>query len=192
MEKFSFIISRIFDFYFWFPVLLLAAVFKTGLAAGQIKILLPTLLIVDVVIPISYFFMDLGGGRVSDIDVSKRQQRYHLFIRLVIIQIISTVFAYFFGNQTFFVLQLINLVLGTSILLITFFYKISGHMLLSSSYILMINFLFNWQFLWLFLILPFVAFARIYLKKHTVWEVLAGTTVGLIEPYLILRLFKLL
>ena len=142
----------VFDFYVWFPVMLLACIFKSGLAMSQIKILLPTLLIINVVIPVSYFFIDLAGKGVSDVDVTKRKERYHLFGRLVIIDLISVVVSYIAGNQLFFVLELIGFCLAISIFVITFFYKISGHMILNASSIFVLNFLFNWQFLWLFLI----------------------------------------
>lgn len=185
-------ISRIFDFYVWFPVMLVLTIFNSGLTLNQIKILLPVLLIVDVVIPVSYFFMDLNSHGVSDIDVTNKKERYHLFGRLVVISAISLIITYFLGNRTFFVLQMISLCLALTIFIITFFYKISGHMILNTSAVYILNFLFDWKLTWLFLILPIVAFARFYLKKHTVAEVLAGVIVGLVEPYLILKLFKLL
>lgn len=192
MHKFSKIISRVFDFYVWFPVVLLASIFNSGLSLNQIKILLPTLILFNVVVPTSYFFMDLASRGISDIDVTKRQQRYHLFGRLAVISAISTLISLIFANQMFFVLQLIGLVLAATIFAVTFFYKISGHMILNASSAFILNFLFDWQLLWLFLIVPLVALARIYLKKHTLAEVLAGGIVGLVEPYLILALFKLL
>lgn len=192
LEYFSRLISRIFDFYVWFPMMLVLTTFNSGLSSNQIKILLPVLLIVDVVIPVSYFFMHLAGRRVSDIDVTKREERYHLFGRLVMISAISLIIVYILSNRTFLVLQLISFCLALTIFIITFFYKISGHVILNTSAVFILNFLFDWKLMWLFLIVPVVAFARLYLKKHTVAEVLAGGIVGFVEPYLILKLFKLL
>lgn len=192
MRLFSILISRIFDFYVWFPVVLIAAIFNCGLSINQIKILLPTLMLINVVIPTSYFFMDLAGRSISDIDVTKRQQRYHIFARFVGICIAATIFSYFFGNSKFFVLQLLTLMLAVSIFTITFFYKISGHMILNTSSVFILNYLFGWQYLWLFIVIPFVAFARIYLKKHNFAQIVSGTAVGLAEPYLILKVFNLM
>lgn len=192
LKYLSKLISRIFDFYVWFPVMLLAGIFNSGLTPNQIKILLPTLMVVNVVIPTSYFFMDLAGRGISDIDVTKRQQRYHLFGRFVGICVISTIISYFLGNQVFFVMQLIGLMLAATIFLITFFYKISGHMILNVSSVFIVNFLFDWQYLWLFVIVPIVAFARINLKKHSVSQVLTGAALGLFVPLTVLKLFNLL
>lgn len=192
LEYFSRLISRIFDFYIWFSVMLVLTIFNSGLSSNQIKVLLPVLLIVNVVIPVSYFFMDLNSHGVSDIDVTKRRERYHLFGRLVVISAISLLITYFLGNRMFLVLQLISFCLALTIFIITFFYKISGHMILNTSAVFILNFLLDWNLRWLFLVIPLVAFARMYLKKHTFSQVLTGGIVGFLEPYVILKLFKLL
>ncbi len=191
MKNLAKIISRTFDFYFWFPTLLLVGIFKTGLSQNQIIILLPLLAVVDVLGPIAGFKFLMKEGKISDTDVTKRSERYLLFGSANALFLIGTILAFIFGNQLFFTLHLAALILGLTILGITFFYKISGHMLMACGALLLINFLYGWELWWLFAIVPFVAFARIYLKKHTLLQVLAGAIIGLAEPYLILRIFKL-
>lgn len=192
MKKFAFFISRIFDFYFWFPTLLLISLFNTGLGRHQIEILLPTLLVLDVGVPITLFFWILREKVVSDIDVTRREERPKLFGFSALLILGSTYISYLFGNTLFFGLQVTAFFLIFTLFLITLKYKISGHMAMNVSAILIINYLFNWQFLWLFLIVPVVAFARIYLKKHTLGQVVTGSVVGLVEPLLVLRLFGFL
>lgn len=189
---FSKIVSRSFDFYTWFPVGLLLAIFNTGLVSTQIKILLPLLIFFDVILPIFLFFLILKTGRVSDIDVTKREERYQLFLGFTIILIVPTVLAYYFGNTLFFVLQLITLISALCMYLATLKFKISGHMFMNAEAILVINYLFSWNSLWLFLILPLVAFARFYLKKHSLFQIVAGCFLGLAIPLLILKIFKLI
>ncbi|MEK7581401.1 MAG: hypothetical protein AAB512_03900 [Patescibacteria group bacterium] len=189
---FSKIISRSFDFYTWFPVGLLVAIFRTGLSYSQIKTLSLVLLVLEVILPISLFFLVLKKKKISDIDVTKRKERYGLFGFMTVILAVSCIVAYFLGNHLFFVLQLAALALGLTIFLITFRFKISGHMLMNVSSIYVINYLFGWKLLWLFLIIPLVAFARIYLKKHTLAQVLLGLILGIAEPYLILKFFRLI
>lgn len=190
LRKFAFIVSRCFDFYTWFPIGLLLAIFNTGLASTQIKILLPLLIFFDVVLPIFLFFLTLKMGKVSDIDVTRREERYQLFIGFTIILIVPTVFAYYFGNALFFVLQLITLISAFCMYLATLKFKISGHMFMNSEAILVINYLFHWTLLWLFLIVPLVAFARLYLKKHSPFQIFAGCFLGLVIPFLVLKIFK--
>lgn len=190
LKKFAFIISRSFDFYTWFPVGLLLAIFNTGLVSTQIKILLPLLLFFDVILPIFLFFLILKTGRVSDIDVTKRKERYQLFIGFTIILIVPTVLAYYLGNTLFFVLQLITLISAFCMYLATLKFKISGHMFMNTEAILVINYLFHWTLLWLFLIVPLVAFARLYLKKHSLFQIFAGCFLGLAIPLLILKILN--
>ncbi len=192
MRKFAKIISRSFDFYTWFPVLLFVSIFNTGLAAEQIKILLPALLSIEVILPVLLFLWVLKTGRISDIDVTKRAERPKLFGVMTLLALVSTVISFLIANQLFFVLQLATLLICVLNFLITLKWKISGHMVMNNASILIINFLFDWKLLWLFAIVPVVAFARIYLKKHTPAQVLAGAVVGLTEPYLILKIFKLI
>ena len=190
LERFAFIVSRCFDFYFWFPFGLLIAIFNSGLASDQIKILLPFLIFFDVFLPIFLFLLILKLGWVSDVDVTKRQERYQLFIGFTLILIAPTVLAYYFGNTLFFVLQLITLISALCMYLATLKFKISGHMFMNAEAILVINYLFSWNLLWLFLILPLVAFARFYLKKHSLFQIFAGCFLGLVIPLLILKIFK--
>ena len=193
MTKFiSRVISRTFDFYFWFPVMLAVTLFRTGMTKEQVMILLPTLAIVDVVVPILVFLRLMKKGTISDIDVSIRSERHYLFGFLLVVATASTALSYFLGNNLFFILHLSGLILVLTIFLTTFYFKISGHMMLNASSIFALNFLLGFHLWWLFLLVPLVGFARIYLKKHTLSEVLAGGTVGILEPYFILKLFDLI
>ncbi|MBI2326858.1 hypothetical protein HYU92_00920 [Candidatus Curtissbacteria bacterium] len=143
-------------------------------------------------IPIFLFFLILKRGGISDIDVTKREERYKLFGGMTVILIIPTIFAYIFGNNLFFVLHLISLIAAFTLYLITLRFKISGHLIMNSGGIFIINYLFDWKLLWLFVIVLIVAFARIYLKKHTILEILTGGLVGFLVPYLVLKFFKLI
>ncbi|MDO8487219.1 MAG: hypothetical protein Q7S45_02925 [Candidatus Curtissbacteria bacterium] len=192
MRKFAKIISRVFDSYFWFPLLLLTAIAKTGLWQNQIIILLPLLALIDVICPIVGFKFLMKTGKVSDIDVTNRHERYLLFGLANVLFLIGTIISFLFSNQLFFTLHLTALLMGLTLLGITFFFKISGHVFMAFGSLFLINFLYDWRFLWFFLLTLPIAYARIYLKKHTLAQVLTGAIVGLAEPYLILKLFKLI
>ncbi len=191
MKRIAFMISRIFDIYFWFPLLLLAAIFKTGLARNQIIILLPLLVIIDVAGPIFSFKFLEKTGKISDVDVTDRHERYLLFGVANVLFGVGTAISYLFGNQLFFTLHLTVLLMGLTLFGVTFFYKMSGHMFMAFGALFLINFLYDFKFVWFFLLTLPIAYARIYLKKYTPMQVLTGAVVGLAEPYLILKLFKL-
>ncbi len=192
MKIFAEIISRIFDFYFWSPVLLVVALFNTNLSKTQIKILLPVLVVLDFLLPLAVFVLFIKEGKISDIDITKRKERYLIFGLGTLTFLLSTIAVFFLADHLIFVLSLIVLAISLTLFLITFRWKISGHMIMNCGAIFTINYLFGWHLMWLFLIVPLVAFARIYLHKHTLGQVLAGGFLGIVEPYLILRLFNLI
>lgn len=192
LELVAKVISRFLDFPLWATILLVVALLNTGLSAAQIKILAPVLLVVDLISPIVLFILLLENGGISDIDVTIRKQRYRIFGYGSLASLLTTIVVYFLGNYLFFVLSIAGFLVTFTLFLITLKWKISGHMIINCTGIFIVNYLLNWQFLWLFLLIPFVAFARLYLKKHTVSQILAGGVLGLVEPYLVLKLFNVI
>ncbi len=192
LKLFAQIVSRIFDFPLWVTILLSVALFNTGLSASQIKIMGPLLVVVDVIAPIVIFLILLRDGDISDIDITRRRERYKLFGFGSVASFISCFFVYFLGNHQFFALFATGFVITATLFLITLKWKISGHMIINCTGIYILSYLFEWQFLWLFALIPFVAFARFYLKKHSLWQITAGGVLGLLEPYVFLKLFNVI
>ncbi len=192
MRRFSVVVSAIFNYYFWSPIGIIAAVLRTGLTNNQIMALLPLLLILDVILPILIFFWLVKIGKIKDASLKKREERYLIFGLSVLLFAVSSLLSFLLANNLFFALHFLMFIMALTIFVITLFFKISGHMLLNAGFIFILNFLFGWSLLWLFLIVPIVAFARLYLKRHTPLEILAGVVVGLAEPILILKIFKLI
>lgn len=192
LTLFSKIISRVFDYFAWSLIVLFAAILKTGPTAYSLQVILPVFLTLNVIAPVISYFTLLRLGKLSDFDVTIRQERHLLFGIATLLAFIAAFLSHFMTNQTIFVLQLTLFLMSFTIFLITFYYKISGHLILNVGFIFVLNYLLDFKFLLLFLIVPFVAFARVYLKKHTLFQVIAGALVGLLEPYIILKLFNLL
>ncbi len=186
------LISRVFDFPTWGVVGLFLAVFHTGLVVSQILVLAPLLFIWDILLPIIWFFILIKKHEVSDIDITKREERSFVLGPAALIFLSSSIFVYFLGSYKFFVLAFCAFLIAFSLFLISLMWKISGHMLINSSFIIAINYLFDWKYLWLLAILPFVALARLYMKKHTPAQLIAGTFLGILEPLLVLKIFNLI
>lgn len=188
MRKFSIVISRTFDFHFWAPLILIISLLNSGLSTQQVKILFILLGIIDVLFPIILFFYYLKTKRISDIDVTIRQERHKLFAVVSLFLLLGTTVSFSFGNQEFFILHLTVFMMTLTILCITFFYKISAHLFMAAGTLFLINFLLDWHALWLFILLLPIAFARFYLKKHDMPQILLGSILGILEPMLILKL----
>lgn len=148
-------------------------------------------LFLDLVVPSLIYLFLVKTGKITDGSLVRREDRTFLFGVASVFALLATLFAYLFANDLFFKLHLLFFIVGFTTFLVTLFYKISGHMIINTSFIFILNFLFGWNLLFVFLIVPFVAFARLYLKAHTLMEILTGIFVGFIEPFLILRILGL-
>ncbi len=159
---------------------------------SQVQILVPVLLFFNIGIPFSAYNFLYKKKLISDVDITKREERYLLFGLTTAAFLISLILVYFLGNFEFFVLSLIMFIAALTLFIVTLKWKISGHMILNAAAITIMVYLFGPKMLWLLPIIPLVGFARVYLKKHTLKQVIAGTIVGLGEPYLVLKLFGLI
>ena len=173
-NKLAELISEIIGPHLWMPILLLLLVFCTGLSLEQLKILLPSLAILLLVIPFTYLHVALRLGWVSKWDLPKKEERRPIMLIFFFCSLISLVLAKKFGSDLFF--DLFSLILTTGFItsLITLFWKISIHMVLDTTGVLVANFLLGWQFWPLFLLIPVVAWARLKLKRHTPAQITAG------------------
>lgn len=192
MRQFSKIVTNVFQYYTWVPIFIIAAVSQAGLRTEHNKTTIIILHLVDVLAPILVYIFLLNGGRIKDANLIKREDRPQLFAITTSLVFFATVISYFLGSLLFFQLHLIVFIFMLTMTVITMFFKISAHMFINTFFVFILNYLYDWQLLWLFLIVPIVAFARLNLKAHTRVEVILGTIVGFCEPYLMLKIFKLL
>jgi membrane-associated phospholipid phosphatase len=126
-------------------------------------------------------------GKVTDYEFTKREERPPYFTTITIL------FGIFFLLVTTLNIEIVTkvslnlFVVSTVITLITFFWKISGHMTYSTILFTTLIFLFpNTPTLYLlFLFTPFIAWSRIALEKHTLSQVTLGTLIPLTISILI-------
>ncbi len=90
----------------------------------------------------------------------------------------------FCEKEAFFVkaITLSSVLLTAFALLITYFWKISLHMIGMGAFSIFLVFFFQFNFWVILLVLVLsqqVAWARIYLKSHDIWQILAGYFLGL-------------
>lgn len=172
--KLAKIISFVLGPQVWLPVFFTIFIFKTGLTNQQIKILFPSILILEVIIPLLMILIFIRLKIVSDWDITKKEERQPVMMAVVILSLISLMTIYLFGNELILSLTLILFLIIIITSAITFFWKISLHMTLNVTGTIIINFLFSWSLPWLYLTIPLVFWARLKLKKHTVNQLLAA------------------
>ncbi len=156
------------------PATVIIFLWKTNLPADKRLVLLPVLLLLQAVIPLAYVLLAFKHKKISDLDLTKRNERYTPLLITFICLLISLPFIYFLGNKTlvylFALLSLLLLVNG----FITLFWKISFHMALDTVFVLLVNYLFHWTLPILYLTIPLVFWSRLTLKKHTIAQLIGG------------------
>ena len=187
-EKIAKIITFVFDPTVIIPLFFAVLVSETGLTPSQIKVILPLIFLVDVILPASLFFLSLREGWISDWEISKRKERINLYVIVCLLWFVGSGIAYFLGNELLFRLHLIFLLTFLAGVVLTLFWKVSMHMLVDTTVVIILNFLFA-GFWWLYLLLPIIAWARWQRKKHTISQLMGGFLLSLVVVLSSFRLF---
>ncbi len=148
------------------------------------------LLALFIFIPLGIYLILKKLGKVTDYEFTNRKEREPFFVALTLL----------FGLSYFVISRyqiyplstvLLCLFLVTTILtLVTFVWKMSGHMTYSTLLFCTLIFLFpNLVFVLLFIFTPLIAWSRIELGKHTLLQVIFGTFVTLSISILIYWVF---
>jgi len=136
--------------------------------------------IIYALIPLVSYFTVKRYFKISDHDITDRRERPPFFITLTALFGIMHVFIQA-ENIEMLTNTSLALFASTGVLtLITFFWKISGHMTFSTLLFTTIYYVTKSPYsLALFIFTPLIAWARIELNKHTTPQVIAGTIVTL-------------
>lgn len=147
---------------------------RTGLSSHQLAVLVPSLVTLLLIVPFVYLHMALKMGWISKWDIPKREERRPIIALFVVCSIISLILIKHLGTKTLLDLFILLLATGFAASLVTVFWKISIHMVLDTTGILLTNLLLGWHFWPLFILIPVVAWARLRLRRHTPAQILAG------------------
>lgn len=146
------------------------------------KILIST---IQLIVPLTFFAVHLYNKKI-DFDLTARKTRIPLLIITLICFLLGTFIVYLGGYYSELKLQVGLFLLILIFTLITIKWKISFHtFVLSMSTVFMYKH-FGDIFIYIGLIsIPIIIYARVYLGKHSILQVIAGTILGLsITPFL--------
>lgn len=134
-----------------------------------------------VVLGMSYLFYGRLKGYFSDFDISKRTERFR-FYRLIFILSLVFLFISVFLKGYAFPLSILafGITLGIfAYAIVNLRIKASGHVGVLCAFIIVVGFLYGIQSaLLLSWTIPLLAWSRLYLKRHTMYEVIAGVALG--------------
>ena len=139
--------------------------------------------------PLAYIGIGVRLGKFSDIDVSVRTQRIGPFLfglasALVGLCVLSLMQA----PKNLETLMLITIISGAVMMITTLWWKISIHAASLASAMTMLTWLYGTILLPTFLLVVFVSWSRVVLRRHTLAQVVAGSVVSIILAVIILKI----
>jgi membrane-associated phospholipid phosphatase len=140
--------------------------------------------------PMIYVFWLYSSDRISDLDMSVRHEREAMFGAFVVFYLLGTIALYFVRAPSLLIAAMAGYTLSTAVVqYITRYWKISTHALGISAPLVAMTLLYGRQPLPFLVLIPMVGWARVYLKAHTLMQVLAGCVLGAFSVVLFFYVF---
>jgi membrane-associated phospholipid phosphatase len=179
------IISRLFDPLIVSTVLFLLAGQKNGVVGWDLGGFFAILLVTMILPPILALFWAIKTGRISNWDLSDRRQRIRAFSFFPLFLILDYLVLYILGIPLVLSVFLWFCVLFTGFFFITLFYKISGHLSYLTFIVCVVLYWYGWHVWPILFFIPLVAWSRLKLKRHTVFEVVVGVVYSICVFFLL-------
>lgn len=187
--KLAFILSTILGFP-WIIAIVILAIFKTGLDSSRTTVLLPAFIILECVIPFVYVLYAVRSKKVTSWDLPVKEERRIVMLIFLLDSLITLLLGLSLGNELLRNILIIFLAQCVASLMITYYWKVSLHVLINTVGVIFVNFLFHWQYPWLYILIPLVMWARYILKQHDIYQLLGGFGVGASISLGLLHLFN--
>ena len=131
-------------------------------------------------------------SKVSDLHLKNREERFLPLCCTLVSMIVGTFLLYQLGAAREIVWAGVAYVINSVIFFaITLTWKISFHSSVATGCVTVLVMLVNPQFGWLFLLIPMIAWARVYRKRHTLLQTVVGAVIAVGNTTLVLHLAKL-
>ncbi|HOE74834.1 MAG TPA: hypothetical protein PLC05_02245 [bacterium] len=171
-------------FFFVFLMFYFAPDFATGLSWCIIAISLIG------VAPTIFTLFAVKLGHIKNVLLTRRQDRSSPFLIATLGAIVTFIIFYRLSVPAEVLVFLITLILILIvILIINLYWKISVHATTITVVAVAANIFADYRLWYLFLLIPIVCWSRVYRKKHTVAQVVAGTLLNGIIVYITFNLF---
>jgi membrane-associated phospholipid phosphatase len=140
--------------------------------------------------PMLYVFWLYSTDRISDLDMSVRHEREVVFSSFVIFYLVGAAALWLAHAPRLLIAAMLGYFASTLIVgYITRYWKISTHALGITAPLVALTMLYGRQPLPFLVLIPMVCWARVYLKAHTVAQVLAGAGLATVTTMLFFSLF---
>jgi membrane-associated phospholipid phosphatase len=140
--------------------------------------------------PMLYVFWLYASGRISDLDMSVRAEREVVFSIFVVFYAVGSAVLWLCHAPRVMVAAMLGYFVSTLIVgYITRYWKISTHALGITAPLIALFLLYGRPPLPFFVLIPMVCWARVYLRAHTVAQVLAGAGLATVTTMLFFSAF---
>jgi membrane-associated phospholipid phosphatase len=140
--------------------------------------------------PMIYVFWLYATDRISDLDMSVRHERESVFSAFVVFYLLGTIVMWLMHAPTLMVASMAAYTLSTLVVqYITRYWKISTHALGITAPLVVLTLLYGQQTLPFLVLVPMVCWARVYLKAHTLLQVIAGAALATGSTILFFHIF---
>jgi membrane-associated phospholipid phosphatase len=142
--------------------------------------------------PMLYVFWLYATDRISDLDMSIREEREVVFGAFVIFDLIGAITLWLIHAPKLLIAAMLGYFASTLIVgYITRYWKISTHAIGITAPLVALTMLYGRQPLPFLVLIPMVCWARVYLKAHTIAQVVAGAALATGTTLLFFHLFHI-
>ncbi len=143
--------------------------------------------------PMLYVLWLYSTDRITDLDMSVRSEREKVFGVFVICYVLGTLVMYLARAPALLTASMAGYAAASLVVqYITRYWKISTHALGITAPLVVMLYLYGEQPLPFLVLIPLVGWSRVWLRAHTVLQVLAGIALGATSVLTFLKIFHLL
>jgi len=143
--------------------------------------------------PMLYLFWLYATDRISDLDMSKRDEREQVFVVFVIFFVLGTIDLWLIGAPAIITASMAGYAVSALVVQwITRYWKISTHALGITAPLIALCVLYGPRPLPFLILIPIVCWARVYLRAHTPMQVIAGVALATVSTLVVFRLFHVI
>ena len=142
--------------------------------------------------PMLFIFWLYSTDRISDLDMSIREERERMFGIFLVFYVLGTASLWITHAPKLLIATMAGYSLATAVVqYITRYWKISTHALGITAPLVALTLLYGREPLPFFVLIPMVCWARVYLRAHTVGQVVAGAVLAAFSVGLFFYLFHI-
>jgi hypothetical protein len=171
------IVSRVFDPVWEIPAAIILAV-MFAMQEGLRWRFLGLLLFIDGIVPFIFFLTMLHHKQIRDWDIQNRRERIPLYAFTLVCHLGGIWMAHELGKGELVAVLSVFYLVAVIFAAITTFWKISLHTGVNAVLITAIVLFYGPRYLWLYLVLLLVGWARVYQRHHTWQQALWGALLG--------------